>query len=824
MQADLLFITEPQRPTGVPSLAATPRSTSFADALAHSSRTQSAQIQPPPKQPSLAGSAPGVSVTKPLPSAPAGKRPLGPGASEAGSSASNAQIRLTGQGSSASNPPIPLTGQLADEVRIYAGVPATYGGHAGLSVNCEVETGTKPTAASTTGMNSTNTNVKISAEPTAQVKAAPAAKNADSNTATAAPLTPQNLQNSARELASPVLPVALPIAFLNAASSSSDAQVAAASKPPLEAAVASSTSESPVFSEAPALKAPSPVSPTSSGVSARLALFSTSADAAAVGPRAALTQLGFSQESPFIPSETLGTTAGVAAAAPLSSDAPGGGPPRLSFKSAGSVTAPQGSSAPLPSSNVPLATDADSGPASPQISDVPDNADVFRTDPAGFEVTANAPVGPDFSASAPANDGHGNCSDTEPATAAPLVPLTDAAGSVTKSVQIPEATRTNYDGTSLPSQSLSTSFGRPNVRIPATPTPAAELSSAKNTEILRPDAAHTIPSASSVEVRDSTSANTIRNSIHTAPAQAPETAAAQSQPAIDASVPPAYSESNAELLQSSVASDSAPASNTNFDASTPPTTATATADDPASTAQPSSPLSSPSASTPDPKSFDASRSMAPTGPTATAASSVAAATAGTATNPGLVVSSPPQNATAAMAPASTAPEKSGPAADLPPIHERLDSAPVVASDNASAAAVAHSAQVSAPLQMQVGVHTSVFGNVEVHTVVQQNQVGISIHGDRELARWFSSELGGLEAGLKNQHLNLTGVDFSNARSGVQTATGFQHGQPRQNSPQSSGSNVVASSTGATETEPGTELIATTVLSAQEQETRVNILV
>ena len=82
--------------------------------------------------------------------------------------------------------------------------------------------------------------------------------------------------------------------------------------------------------------------------------------------------------------------------------------------------------------------------------------------------------------------------------------------------------------------------------------------------------------------------------------------------------------------------------------------------------------------------------------------------------------------------------------------------------------------------MRLGVHTNAFGNVEIHTIVEQAQVGVAIHSDRDLSRWFSSEVSGLETGLKNHHLDLAGVDFSSDRSGVQTATSFQQGQPRQN--------------------------------------------
>jgi hypothetical protein len=90
-------------------------------------------------------------------------------------------------------------------------------------------------------------------------------------------------------------------------------------------------------------------------------------------------------------------------------------------------------------------------------------------------------------------------------------------------------------------------------------------------------------------------------------------------------------------------------------------------------------------------------------------------------------------------------------------------------------------------QMHVGVRTDSFGAVEIHTVIQQSQVGITVHSDRDIARWFTSEVLGLESGLNKSHLNLTAVDFNSGRSGVQTSTGFQQGQQRQSFYQPPGS-------------------------------------
>jgi hypothetical protein len=150
------------------------------------------------------------------------------------------------------------------------------------------------------------------------------------------------------------------------------------------------------------------------------------------------------------------------------------------------------------------------------------------------------------------------------------------------------------------------------------------------------------------------------------------------------------------------------------------------------------------------------------------------------------------NPSAAFAPpapsASSAPLQPGsdPAPSLPQTHQMLDSAPpaplppaVLATDPATAA------QMNA--QMHVGLRTDALGAVEIHTVVQQSQIGITVHSDREISRWFTSEVPILESGLSHQHLNLVAVDFDSGRSGVQTASSFQHGQPRQHSSETHGS-------------------------------------
>jgi len=125
---------------------------------------------------------------------------------------------------------------------------------------------------------------------------------------------------------------------------------------------------------------------------------------------------------------------------------------------------------------------------------------------------------------------------------------------------------------------------------------------------------------------------------------------------------------------------------------------------------------------------------------------------------------------------------------LPQPHQMLDSTPAVPSTPpaapivpGSAADLKMNAEVNA--QIHVGVRTDSFGAVEIHTVVQQNLVGITVHAERDIARWFSSEVPGLESGLNKSHLNLTAVEFDNGRSGMGAADSFRQGQSRQNSSQ-----------------------------------------
>jgi hypothetical protein len=144
----------------------------------------------------------------------------------------------------------------------------------------------------------------------------------------------------------------------------------------------------------------------------------------------------------------------------------------------------------------------------------------------------------------------------------------------------------------------------------------------------------------------------------------------------------------------------------------------------------------------------------------------------------------PTQATVAVA-SQAAPNNA--AGELPKAHQMLDSAPPAPAALPSepiASGPAAESQMNG--QMHVGVRSDAFGTIDIHTVVQQSQVGITVHSERDMAHWFSAEVAGLESGLNKSHLNLTGVSFDSGSSGVQSGSSFQHdGQPRQSFSQNS---------------------------------------
>jgi hypothetical protein len=249
--------------------------------------------------------------------------------------------------------------------------------------------------------------------------------------------------------------------------------------------------------------------------------------------------------------------------------------------------------------------------------------------------------------------------------------------------------------------------------------------------------------------------------------------------------------SNASSLTASNLGASNLTLNSNGAAAPTPISLAASASDAASNAKPGFPAQ------PDPGAVSTTaadkKSSGAIQPNATAASATTAQTvpgapaSGTEASVTLTASAPP-----AAAPSPQAGSDSAPA--LPQPHQMLDSAPPAAPpapDSAAAAQMNTQTSAQANAQMHVGIRTDAFGSVEIHTVVQQSQIGITVQSDRDIARWFSSEVPSLESGLNHNHLNLTTVNFDNRGSGIQTATSFQQGQPRQPFSETPGSSSAA---------------------------------
>jgi hypothetical protein len=228
-------------------------------------------------------------------------------------------------------------------------------------------------------------------------------------------------------------------------------------------------------------------------------------------------------------------------------------------------------------------------------------------------------------------------------------------------------------------------------------------------------------------------------------------------------------------------------------------------------------VSSPQASAAVSQSLGVDKKSIVANPPNAALFSVAAMSSATQTAPAVMASGKDSSAALIVPPptvSTPSPQVSSPgaAAALPQAHQMLDSgpAPIPAAPSApivpgSAADVQMNSQINA--QMHMGLHTDAFGAVEIHTVVQQSQIGITVHADRDITRWFTSEVPSLASGLDHSHLNLTGVNFDSGRSGVQTSAGFSQGQPRQSYSQTQQSPVLA---GVTSPEQDTASRSSTV--------------
>ncbi len=873
MRVNILSSPEPVQAASTPSLAAGSRSPSFSDAMARTSQGESVQTASEPTRllPNTKSASESSLPAQPSEAVRAGQL------AETGVRSDTAKTNCEMQSSGA------LSSRAGAQAAPQATLQPTSQGTPKTAASATLIA----TPMGTPGANksSANAGVRANAKAMAQLMALPMAKDALSNTVIGIPER-QVWPDAASVMTGLVLPTALFVAVPQAALPTSTALPNALPAPGAPSVDATSTATrgpaaSTVSASVPSLvafsgAAPTPASPLLSTALASSAI--ASADQVISAPDRAFSQSSAGKQDASPANKTVANGTGQNLPTAHSSS------PSPDFTAQSSSPVPaQGWGAPPPmppatvrAANVAAASDAGPGTDRPQIPGALDAADALLRDAAGATVGANATVDnvrsfDHASLSLVSNAAVGDVpqlrSETASLTAALPVAGTAATDSGGTPIPSPVVAGTRAGDASPASKTLPLSIVDASVRMATPAASGPQLSSTTTGAVQHPAASRSADSAADGSIHEATPAETLRiaapvtfgpqpparaanevqaptvsrsntsalvgairdsapaapnrDSSKTAPSPTPGTATTQAQWVIDASASPASSESVDGPAANSLAIGTDPSSSANFVAVSPAPDAasTASAEDPANAGQPASSANAASSS-PGQKSAGTLRSAVSTAAPSSAPASTTPAAAGAPANSALVAPTPQQNGSS-----SATPEKAGAASELPPAHQMLDSAPFpAASEGVSAPSVGHLTPDSSTLQMQVGVHTSAFGNVEVHTVIEQSQVGISIHGDRELARWFNSEVSGLEAGLKNQHLNLTGVDFSSTRSGVQTATSFQHGQPRQNFSQTSGSYAAASANEATATESTTETDLTTALPARGPETRVSILV
>ena len=132
------------------------------------------------------------------------------------------------------------------------------------------------------------------------------------------------------------------------------------------------------------------------------------------------------------------------------------------------------------------------------------------------------------------------------------------------------------------------------------------------------------------------------------------------------------------------------------------------------------------------------------------------------------------------------PTKEGREANLTPSETALRSPAAAAPETAPRAmppSPVHLSRLAGNAQqceMHIGLRTTVFGTVEVHTFVRDNAVGVSIGSDRsELRQWISSELPSLAANLRQQDLRLDNLQFFNpeTHASLDASSQFSQQQP-----------------------------------------------
>ena len=113
---------------------------------------------------------------------------------------------------------------------------------------------------------------------------------------------------------------------------------------------------------------------------------------------------------------------------------------------------------------------------------------------------------------------------------------------------------------------------------------------------------------------------------------------------------------------------------------------------------------------------------------------------------------------------------------------------------------------AAQSEMHIGLNTSAFGSVEVHTVVHANDVGVLIGSEKgDLRSMLASELPGIASTLQQQNLRLSQVSFHQGFSFSNQMSSGGGSQPRSFAPRATSSATQPVERMTTETGEATEV-------------------
>jgi hypothetical protein len=120
-------------------------------------------------------------------------------------------------------------------------------------------------------------------------------------------------------------------------------------------------------------------------------------------------------------------------------------------------------------------------------------------------------------------------------------------------------------------------------------------------------------------------------------------------------------------------------------------------------------------------------------------------------------------------PASGSPDRTPSETVVRPLQEAENTTPISPAAGVSTARIMEHLGQS---EMHIGLRTTAFGMVEVHTVIHDNQVGMAVGTEKgDLSTLLAAEVPSLRAAFHHQDLQFEGVRFLGSSTGVQTSLG-----------------------------------------------------